>query len=182
MQDLSEIKPKISEEEQAELRDFVQNIVNIGYEKFEELKPELKGYAKKIMRFFTLPKTPLHQSYLDILAEPKKRLKEQSEEEKIKGKMKEGKARFIEEHFIEEFHRTDVKYKIIGRKTLRHTRTWELEDMLHIAIPYSATWSTKNKFWFWIQVSNLKTPKLFEEFIEKIPRYTWNTDLISNKE
>jgi hypothetical protein len=75
------------------------------------------------MRFFTLPKTELHHQFIQMFVEPRQKIIAQEETKKTKGKMKQGKSEFIEEHKIPEDERINVKYKIIGRKTLRHPRT-----------------------------------------------------------
>ena len=181
MQDLSNLKPTISEEEQAELRKFIEDMIAVGYEWFQEIKWELKGYGKKIMRFFTLPKTELHHQFIQMFVEPRQKIIAQEETKKIKGKMKLGKSEFIEEHKIPEDERINVKYKIIGRKTLRHPRTWETDEILHIAIPYTYGTKIGNGFAGGILISKLKTPELFEEFLEKIPRFTGTAFLTSNK-
>ena len=173
MQDLSKLKPTISDEEQAELRKFIEDMIAVGYEWFQEIKWELKGYGKKIMRFFTLPKTELHEQFIQMFFEPRRKI--------IAEKEKNNKSAFIDEHKISESDWKDVKYKIISHKTLRHPRTWELDEILHIAIPYTYGTKVGNGFAWGILVSKSKTPELFEEFVEKIPRFTWTTYLTSNK-
>lgn len=181
MQDLSKLKPTISEEEQAELRKFIEDMIAVGYEWFQEIKGELKGYGKKIMRFFALPKTELHEQFIQMFFEPRKRIVAEKEKKRIIWLMAQGKNNFIDEHKISESDWKDVKYKIINHKTLRHPRTWETDDILHIAIPYTYWTKVGNGFAWGILVSKSKTPELFEEFVEKIPRFTWTTYLTSNK-
>lgn len=181
MQDLSKLKPTISEEEQAELRKFIEDMIAVGYEWFQEIKGELKGYGKKIMRFFTLPKTELHEQFIQMFFEPRRKITAEKEKNRILWEMKNNKSAFIEEHKISESEWKDVKYKIISRKTLRHPRTWELDEILHIAIPYTYGTKIGNGFAGGILISKLKTPELFEEFLEKIPKFTGTAYLTSNK-
>nr|DAN63533.1 MAG TPA: hypothetical protein [Caudoviricetes sp.] len=81
---MEEFELKISEEDKTECTKFVQEICDMGYEAFEKLKPNLIGYQRKIITFFRLPKTPLHQRYMELMAEPTKKLKIEKEENRIK--------------------------------------------------------------------------------------------------
>lgn len=175
-------KIEITPEEKKELEQFITEICDLGYEKFEEIKPNLPWTAQKIMKFFTLPKTELHARYLAMIAEPAKLRKQKRLEEKLRDQMRQGRSDFIDEHCIEEHNWKDVKYKLISCKTYRHHLTWETEQILHLAIPFEYSRSSKARFGYWVLVSNLKTPTFFETLLDQVPKYSGTPEVYSNKE
>jgi hypothetical protein len=49
-----------------------------------------------------------------------------------------------------------------------------------IGIPYSHYALTVNKFWYPLWVSRKDYPNVFNEILNKYPKYDWQTELTSN--
>lgn len=177
---MQEFELKISEEEKAECVKFIQEICDMGYEAFEKLKPSLNGYQRKIMTFFRLPKTSLHQRYMEVMAEPSRKLKIEKEENRIKGAMKNGKAKFITDNKIEDRKQSSVKYQIISIYNLKEHLSWNVSQNMTIWIPYQNR-DYVAKFAHSIIINSEKSPNLFKEFMERMPTFSWEPDIYLNK-
>lgn len=177
---MKEFELKISEEDKTECTKFVQEICDMGYEAFEKLKPNLIGYQRKIITFFRLPKTPLHQRYMELMAEPTKKLKIEKEENRIKWAMKNGKSKFITDNKIEDRKQISVKYQIVSIYNLKEHLSWKVSQNMTIWIPYQNK-DYIAKFAETITVNSEKAPNLFSEFMEKMPTFSWEPDIYINK-
>ncbi len=175
-------KNQLSEEEKAELFRFVEEVCDLGYEKFESIKSSLPGYRKKLIAFCSLPETALHARYRQILVEPTKKKKQSRLAEKIRDKMREERSNFIDEHNIDKNSRESAKYKLISSKSYRDHLTWETECILHLAIPFEYMSWRKARFAGSVLVYRSKTPELFEELLANVPKYNGFPEVYSNKE
>lgn len=169
---------KITEAEAKECTEFVQQIVDIGYEEFERLKPHMKWYGKKIMTFFRLPHTELHDQYMKVMSEPAKRLRQEQEISNTRQKMNDNIREFIKENFIQPQDMINVRYWIIDIKKTVLNLTGETDIKINIGIPYWNSKEKKNKFWKWMIISESKTPWLFYEIRDSYPEFKWESDLV----
>lgn len=175
-------KKQLSEEEKAELFRFVEEACDLGYEKFESIKSSLPGYRQKLIAFCSLPETDLHARYRQILVEPAKKKKQARLAEKIRDQMRQERSNFIDEHNIDQSSRESAKYKLISSKSYRDHLTWEIECILHLAIPFEYMSWRKARFAGSVLVYSSKTPELFDELLAKVPKYNGTPEVYSNKE
>ena len=168
--------PPITEQEEKEIRNYVEGILSVDYETFRKIKDEwgFKGYWKMIMQFFRLPKWDLHKRYMDW-CRPSIEQKEKAEAGKILWKMDSMKKKMISDYHLD----TDVKYQIINRHQIWH-KFWGADEYLTIWIPYFDNNEKKIRYYWTINVYSSKTPSLFHSFIEKMMRYAWDTEIYLN--
>lgn len=168
--------PPITEQEEKEIREFVEAIISVDYETFRKIKDEgwFKGYWRMIMQFFRLPKGDLHKKYMDW-CRPVQEEREKAEAWKILWKMDWMKSKMKNDYNLDQ----DVKYQIIKRSQIRH-KFWWADEYLTIWIPYFDNQERKIRYYWTINVYESKTPSLFHSFIEKMRRYSWDTDIYLN--
>lgn len=169
---------RVTDEGAKEVTEFVKEICDMWYEEFVRVKPQLKGYWKKIMTFFRLPHTELHDRYMKIMSEPARLLRQKQETISKRTEMNDNIKAFIRENFIQPQDTINVRYWIIDMKATVFNLTGEKDVKIQIWIPY---WNSKlkaNKFWKWMSISKTKTPELFNEIEETYPTFKWEADLL----
>ena len=176
----------LSEEEKANIIEFITDSIDLWYEWFEKLKKErlIPWWWIKISKFMSFARKEcpeLLQKFNETLIQPDIIKRQEYEEWKIKWLMKAWKEKFIDEHYIEKWEYDLVVYKKIHCKIYEH-KDGTIEKILQISIPYMLNMSPKPKFAWSILVSSLKTPKLFADFMADIPQFTWDTDLVSKRQ
>ena len=178
MEAIKDLIKQPDKQEEEELIKRVKDVIDLWWEQFEKIKSWLPWRWRNIMRFSMLPKTPLHKKFDEVILKPDREKKREKESARIMWIMKNAKKEFIDEHFIEEWDYNLVKYKKISVR--EYKRNDENHKVLHIAIPYLA-WN-RTKFGYGLLISNIRTPKLFEDFITSMQQFKGDVDLVSNKQ
>ena len=166
-------KPNISESEAKELTEYVQNIIMIDYATFEECKEEFKWHWSKIMKFFMLPHTALHDQYLKWIA-PCREAREKKDSWIILGKMDDNKEQMMNDNNLMD---TEVKYQIIKVNSLYHKFWWK-DECITIWIPYFDNTEKRNRFYWTINIYKSKTPVLYESMSQNLRRFSWDADIM----
>lgn len=162
----------ISEEEKISLIQFVTDLLMIDYKTFEENKSEFPWYWSKIMRFFMLPHTELHEEYMKR-CRPCSEVKEKKETDDVLRQMSIAKWRFVEDNNVDE---SDVKYFIVKRFTTLHN-LWDRDERITIWIPYYAQQQNKYKFGWTVNICKSKTPKLFDDITKNFRRFNKDEEI-----
>lgn len=166
-------QPPISEEEAKELAEFVEDVISIDYETFEKCKSDFPWYWGKIMKFFRLPKTPLHEKYMQW-CRPSRELKEKNETWIILRKMDTNSQRMMDEYNLME---SEVRYQIIKRIKTWHKFWWN-DEVITIWIPYFDNTEKRARYYWTINIYQSKTPALFEEVANTYRRFTWEPEIM----
>lgn len=171
---------ELTPEMQAEATAYIESIMDKDFAEVDALWRTDWKHCRYVMMFFQIKeKTELHKKFREKFLDPLKKMSSKLEEGRLKGLMKSNKESFIQEHLVDSYQFNDVKYQIIKRYFVW---SWDDEDeILSIAIPYFSQIATRDKFWYWIEISKRKTPKFFQELTEKMRTYEWNASLTSNK-
>ena len=168
-------REKISDQEAKELTQFVQDVISIDYDTFEQCKDSFPWYWGKIMKFFRLPHTELHEKYMEW-CRPSKELREKKEAGRILWAMDTNKEKMKNENNLMDW---EAKYQIIKRHQLYHKFGWNYE-MITVWIPYYDNKEKKNRFFWTINIYKSKTPLLFDSILQTIRRFTWEPDIMIN--
>lgn len=170
---------KLAEEQKEEAKRFGELIVGLGYEWFEKFKKENTWRSKLLLNWCRISKEfPEINEKRQEFVEIDKALKEKDYENKIKWKMSSWKAKFIEEHLIDQYSESKVKYRIF--KEFSISVRGNDDEVLVIWIPFIATWFYWTKFWQSIEIKKSLNPTYFERILTNIPRYNWTDEIDSN--
>lgn len=170
----------LTPEEKQKVISYIESIIDKEFSEVNALAKTSWYHCRNVMKFFQInPKTELHHRFKEKFIEPIKKIKQKALEWKLMGEMKNNKELFIHEHLIDSFEYNDVKYQIIRRYSVK-TRDW-LEEIIQISIPYFSSIAWRDKFWYSMLISRLKTPEFFDELIKNMKVYKWNATLTSNK-
>lgn len=166
-------REKISDEEAKELTQFVTDLLMIDYKTFQENKSAFPWYWSKIMKFFRLPKTKLHEQYMEW-CRPTKELREKNEAWKILWKMDAMKDKLKSDENLMD---SEVRYQIIKRHEIWH-KFWWADEYVTIWIPYYDNSEKKTRYYWTINVYQSVTPELFKKICESFRRFTWDPEIM----
>ena len=168
-------KKKFSDEYVKELEKFITELVMVDYYTYQQMKAEwwCKGDSQKIIDFFQLPHTALHDKYNEW-CKPAREKQIKDTENEIIAEMSKKKSKFVEENNVDP---TEAKYQVVKQFTTSFKLWDNFEERITIWIPYYATQSQKYKFWWTINVSKLKTPNFYNEALKNFKRFDVNQDI-----
>ena len=136
-------------EEQTEITEFIQKAVDNWYTWFVENRA--RGWGRKILKFFMMPKTELHKQFRAIIVEP-------SKDEKLKKNSYNTKLEM------------DINIRSLKQQNPDDTFRYETmnkfsttdDNLIRITIPAAVGWKIK-----WIKtmiISQNETPNLYLMF------------------
>ena len=171
---------KPTQEEIDKLVEYIQDLVdNKSFEEVHALAKTDWSHWMKVMTFFRLPKTELHEQFREKFIKPTSKLRWKYLESYIIDQMKKNKEEFIREHKIDSYQFSDVKYQIHDRYFIG---TWDKSDqVMNISIPYFSPRESQDKFWYWITLYRSHAPEFFDRLLKDMKVYQWNASLTSNR-
>ena len=166
----------LTKEERKEAVEFMEMVLDMWYEWFNDYKKNNK-YWKKLLNWcrirFDYPE--MNKKWEEEFVKPDYEKKTKQNEEDLIIKMAICITKFINEHLINDSDdRKKGKYHYIKQEYFNN------DDQILIWIPYSHFSLTVNKFGYPLWVSRKDYPNLFKEILNKYPKYDGQTELISN--
>jgi len=169
-----EFLKKPTAEEAVELNAWAEWVIALGYEGFQEAKKDLPGWSNQLMRFYMLPRSPLHDKFDEVIVKPDRDANISLEEWKLRGQIKSGIRNFISDKHLDGYQSSNVKYHVVRRSTIKNHLTDKKDEVLQIGIPYEL--NGKPEFYGSVLVYKSKAPKVFQGCLEKYPWYKWDTE------
>lgn len=160
---MEEIKA-LSQDEIEEARDFMKQVLQFNYTQFEEYKKIATGRARILMNFcrvadqFPELKKQFEEKFVkvDIVKRWENYKAEKTKEMNIK------LNKFIQEHYIDEVERKNVKYKKV-REFETVDRNGKIEKFINIGLPYTAMGIAWIKFWWQVEIIESWNPEFYKE-------------------
>ena len=139
-----------TQEEQIVITKFIQDCVDNGYERFIQNRPKERG--RKILKFFLLPKTELHQRFKDVILTAEREEKVKKRTYLVKREMQDNLDKLQSQYPDDWF-----KYEYLNRFSTAE------DNFLRIAVPVVIQGKIKNACT--MVISQKETPNLYLMFM-----------------